>query len=1011
MKSYQNVHKKPRNYRLLGGIAFASILLPVIGLDIIYPMNPVLRSDWLKIIPFYEGIIKSVHSSLERAMVLELIQGKMQPAQVKAYIFLVISILPISFISASLITRLKKKVVKNNYRDVFIKFEMVTNVDTDDEMVPEIKRVTDKNFIIDKCYSEKSLYKFLNGLLETLYQRKLIPFQQGEVVSTGYPGTWEIRRVDGHDNDERAFFTEAGWYRKEIENGIEKMRWPSIEVDTEFVNLHLNGIKLTEAKIKRSIELFEKYLEKKLDNQFFITETKVQFKPLKDLDRLFTKGDVSFNFKTWKEKVVDVMAAMDHENWFCGEVNDQNIKFDSNLVFFSAAASAHTAVIGMTGSGKTKTLIHICIAAAAAYPKAKWYFGCGKSGADLAPLANRLSEFPLAILDNRSEDTAIQFANIITTVWKEYQDRQKAWMKARELGYNPSTYLELRTIAIEKNLPELYFERCYLVIDELKAYWDISCGEASKYVNERDTIPNMINRLLAEGRSYGISVILASQDYKFNTFPTIMRGNLTTQFIHKQETKNCTFVEIPEADQLVRGEYYLKANGLIDKRGATLFKMRMPYIGDDPEKVLDMLGFPVREKREWDYDLLYNRGGGLDFDKIDIISLSKIIRQTFFKREGFEILETYPADERYLSSIIYDPSRDIKIAVGIIKTDDTDIEILQSNLSIEAESHEITDLPKVFFIFGDKTISKWKEVLKIFHSMSAVVIPQNQYSKLLKQAHRLYLMKKSKPIFRPMLDFLIKAQSKDREIQIDKTYGITGDLMGMFKVDESDDVWGSDSRARESLEDENESEETQEDSYEDDIEDVEFVDKGDSDETTPDAGGQTIQEKPEATKKKRKPRSTSFKDKLNISELERIKGIDSTYIKGEEGERFVLELERAINYDTVFMKELIVNKEVGFKPIGGSSDGGVDLIRWVDRAKREAIAIQIKVQTSKKVDTKKLDEFVGAVNKYENLNIVGLVFYNIAGKFTKGCYNYNNVQVIDEDDMKRILSNLKPVNP
>lgn len=333
-------------------------------------------------------------------------------------------------------------------------------------------------------------------------------------------------------------------------------------------------------------------------------------------------SEKKLNFKSWYDSVIDPMRKSDHEHWFCGEINDENIKLDSNFVFSRADSSAHVAIVGMTGSGKTSTLAHLCVATAAAYPKAQWFFGCGKPDAGLAPLANHLSSYPLAMIDNKNEDVAIQFTNIINAVCKEYIKRQQAWVKARELGYNPSNYLDLRKIAIENDLPELYFEKCYLVIDELRAYWDISCGDPGKYVNKKGSIPYMLNRLLAEGGQYGISLILTAQDYKYTTFPTKMRGNLTTQFIHKQKIQNCQFVEVHDASELTPGEYFLRSSGT---RVAPLIKMKMPFVEGNLDQILKKLGLKRRVHRSWNYNLTHNRGVDIGFENMETLQKDDIL--------------------------------------------------------------------------------------------------------------------------------------------------------------------------------------------------------------------------------------------------------------------------------------------------------------------------------------------------------------------------------------------------
>lgn len=954
------------------------ITLPIIAIDITYPLHEFVEFEHIHGLIFYDEARIDFQASLKRALVLREIGLKGDEAKYipLSYLLILISLMPILVVAHSHFNLFNKGYKRKCYRKIFESFEMVYE-EGDSVVIPEVFGVTEKSFFIKYVKDEKKLRKYLSGILEKLNEKNVINFLSGEIVETGYPGKYEIKKIDKKEGQMMSIFLEIGWYHKYFENGIEKKTFPSVNITNEYVELSLNGIKLSDTKIQKGINLFEKYLNLKLDSDYNLSVNKVIFKILKEHKRLFDKGDVSFNFDKWYENIVVPMKESEKEVWFCGEVTDPTVSFDSERVFFPIPDSSHGVVIGMTGSGKTKTLVHLCIALSEAYPGSKWFFADGKGGADLSPLAKRISDYDMAIPDINADDKGIQFANVVHEVWNEYNRRKKAWAEMRELGFNPSTYLEAREIARENDLPQFHFERYFLVIDELKAFWDETGGSPDKLVNIPETIPNIINRLLAESRSYGFTIILCSQDYKYTTFPTIMRGNLTTQYIHKQETKNCTFLEIPDADTLGKGEFFFRANGMMDNKGHSLFRMAMPYIGDDPEKVMDKLGMKVTKKNNWNYDLIYNKGGGLDPDKLDISSLSTIIRQVFFRREGFEILETYPADEMYVSSVVYDTVRRVNIAVGVISTDDIDLSILENNLKIEAETSDILETPKIFFIAGDKMISKWKEVLEMAYGLNAIVVGQKHYAKLLKQAYRLYKLDDKKPIFRPLMNSLIGEQMKSKEAQIDDMYGGEGSVLSS-----NQGVWGEiNPSPPRKLDPQKEIEPKTEKKKKESISEI--------------------------LKKDQDGRSTPYKDNINMASLQAIRDMKNTNRKGVEAERFVLELERACGHDTVFMRELIVDKTVSFTPNSGTAEGGIDLIRWINRKEKKVVIVQVKNQPSRKIGTPKLDEFMGCGAKYPELDIVGYVFYNISGYFAKGVENYRAINTINKDDMERIVRNIE----
>lgn len=147
---------------------------------------------------------------------------------------------------------------------------------------------------------------------------------------------------------------------------------------------------------------------------------------------------------------------------------------------------------------------------------------------------------------------------------------------------------------------------------------------------------------------------------------------------------------------------------------------------------------------------------------------------------------------------------------------------------------------------------------------------------------------------------------------------------------------------------------------------------------------------------------------INEAELNRIINIKSNITKGDAFEHWYLTLEKRLGYDTVSSNYL---KENGFIPpsvfANGRAEGGLDLCRFIDRDNKEAIAIQLKNQSSKRLDTTVVDKMLKTKELYKSFGINFTKFLIVTtGKFTKQAREEADrcgINLIDGDDLRKMI--------
>lgn len=256
-----------------------------------------------------------------------------------------------------------------------------------------------------------------------------------------------------------------------------------------------------------------------------------------------------FNADLDVTEVKDIEKQKGKEHILLSTVKKEDKEYGATL---SVEDFVHAAVVGQTGSGKSTTLINFALFQSLLNKDrgGTWFFADGKSGGDFESLKS-LSPLPVA-------NSLAELENIIDVVWAEYQHRQTLFKKAREEGKAVRNIFEYR----EQVGP---IPRVWVVIDELRAF--LRDLDFDGLVKEPGSLPYKLTRLLAESRSFGFTFIFASQRFQQDSFPVVIRCNLPTVYVHKVHKNDQAILEIEMPEDLGRGEYIVKTEGVPPFRG------------------------------------------------------------------------------------------------------------------------------------------------------------------------------------------------------------------------------------------------------------------------------------------------------------------------------------------------------------------------------------------------------------------------------------------------------------
>lgn len=273
-------------------------------------------------------------------------------------------------------------------------------------------------------------------------------------------------------------------------------------------------------------------------------------------------------------KVIEVLKEKESDHLYLGEkVNFLSPK--SSSIFVQLSVNPNILAVGQTRSGKTKAILSMIYSYAKAHKGTEWLFADGKGSTDYNPFADKLSAFPVA--KPKGGDDISQFSTLIDHMWDTYKKRRQLFLDTCYEVKNCSTIADYRNLVGD-------MERIFLVVDELTPFI-VSMNFNGKY-KEEGTTAYKLYRLLSEGAPYGINFIFLTQRYEIMDVPTALKSKLSTQLFFNLSPSHAEKAGIKEAVNLKPGEFYVNPR-LEGWSPRELVKLKMPYIGDAPSKLLD----------------------------------------------------------------------------------------------------------------------------------------------------------------------------------------------------------------------------------------------------------------------------------------------------------------------------------------------------------------------------------------------------------------------------------------
>jgi hypothetical protein len=432
---------------------------------------------------------------------------------------------------------------------------------------------------------------------------------------------------------------------------------------------------------------------------------------------------------------------------FLGEVIDPVVNVSSTFyhslgndggggIFAPIDTFIHAIIAGQTGSGKSSTWVSFAYFNGLLDSDDIMIIADGaKDAADFTALIKYRSNFPAIVKTPEHSNSMIYFGNAFDWVWKEYLRRKTEIRKAKERGVK--NIFEYR----EKVGPMPWV---WIFIDEFKGFVDEVGISDDKNATEGGGMGFRLMKLLAEARSYGFTIVLASQGLQTDTYPTLIKRNLPSRLVHAVNTNDQQYefgepLKVP----LTTGEYLLEVNGVNCLRtGSKRIRCRMPYVGnsDTIEQLFKLEFKNERAKEPIDYDMLF-AVGELNFDKQDTVENWAYIKKLFIKEQGFEIKEQLIADDRIkavdLCAILEDKNKDEQFTIGFgMLEDKTEIneQIFRRNKHIVSKYN-----CNLFIFFLDfemgreaNAVIDWKQEGVI--PFNWIFIPKSLYLKPLQKA-------------------------------------------------------------------------------------------------------------------------------------------------------------------------------------------------------------------------------------------------------------------------------------
>lgn len=581
---------------------------------------------------------------------------------------------------------------------------------------PEVKMTEEGielTFPSDKAPTISQLVAVCPMYAQMLSEKEAIP-SKGLVVEQGQlPWVFFFRFISEKVKSEleiRSIMDRCAWG---VDSPTGQRFYPSLSFEEDDMIVDITQARLTKEKVgsETAMSLFSSLFNKnykiveKMDNNTF---RMLHLRPRTDIT--FKYGDtVIKKLEEWASLVMNPLIEFAKkarkEAMFLGEIQDAMIYLPTK-VFADINTIVHIVIIGKTGSGKSTTLVsliyHIAKMGKAMYSKADiWFFGDGKMGGDLDAPSKYLSNYGVAT-------NIVELVNLIKIAFAEYQRRQQLFAKTRASGIPCKDIYEYRDNV--EHLPWVY-----IVIDEFKSFTQDMDFDALK--TSPGSLPYMLTKMTAEARSSGFTFIFASQRYQQDTFPTVIRSQLTTKLIHAVEGSDASFMNV-SIDAFTKGEYFLNLDGLFcPKTNVNNIRCRMPFLGGSKDftNLLEQ-EFEKKVHIPFDHDLIYNDGNSDDMGKADTVAQWKFIKKLFIQEQGYKVLKMNDVMDHQIHTVdicaILETPDKKKVAFGILESSSE----LTQHLIYNNAKFINQEKPDVILTFCDwdlkpaelKQIEEWK---------------------------------------------------------------------------------------------------------------------------------------------------------------------------------------------------------------------------------------------------------------------------------------------------------------
>ena len=831
---------------------------------------------------------------------------------------------------------------------------------------------------------QKYVMDYGDGIISSLFHYDVIPKEYGVVRQGTLPGEFIFDLLNEKEVRDREALKRVGWY--ETRGPKRREYYPTVihEKDSKKFIIRCDNCNIPEDMISKGISLFGIYYDLELKKSFekegrdYILHYAKKLNPIFPFGVGINESEETIN-RFEDNFIIPVREKFNKkktEHLILGEVFDPEIEMNP-LIMVDLGSSPHFLVGGQTSSGKSRTIVSLVLQAMIAYPDSEFIFADGKNGGDYNAFAKAKSVFPVAVKNTAVQDPLVEFVNVINYTYNKYLERKAIrdeFSNTHQQAVNYAEYNQLRLkfrpsdpqdqIKYDRKFP--HFPRVFLVIDEFKEFIDEAGESMDHLIGKKGNPFSLIRSLLAASRSEGFSILIASQRIQATDFPTPIRSNLTNWIIHSMTPKDAIFTQTSEENSdLSKGAYILQSQGLYDpvsKKKNII--CRLPFVGESEDVEAIMKHFNVIDydikKRKFDMDIITNFDTHADIPKKDIQTLHKEMRRLFFHNEGFEILEDYsPLHSIICFVVTHEQLPDVKIGISLI---DNPVELEETvsftNRFRQERSHDYSELLVLVICTAPRVSGGTKRSLRESNPRTSVILP-HEIRRPLAIAHSDYQDdKKSYPFlnlihhtFQQLLEEEGILEIKPKQKPLDQK------ILESFDMD--------------------------------------------------------TESKEEKKLKKDDEHEALARKIVTVSNLKQIMRIKNSDKKGRSFEKFCLELEYLLGHDSESGYRLIERGKLKNIFSNSRKDGGLDIVRWVDREKRIVDIIQCKNVPSRPLDIKVLNKLTKTKFLYssaDDITIRKMVLYS-SNRLTSQAYAEADAMKIEVYSGQKLIDLVEKLNP